>query len=106
MSSGYTDDAKWLYTFDRANQYACMVIRCRLNDPVRLSIGTFEPYNKWIWRFSPDVRENKKSYKNNFKTTLDVENMTSISGFSLFLDSRYRSVPSHPGIIILQILYR
>ena len=81
-ASGYLDEARWLYTFKKVTQYGWDVIFCRLNNPVNLSVDTFNPYNKWIWKFSPDVRDGKKSYKNSFKTKLDVENMTTISGTS------------------------
>jgi hypothetical protein len=84
MSSGYTDDAQWLYTMDRATQYGWYASYCRLNSPVKLSISTFQPVNKWIWRFSPDVREGKKSYQKNFTATLDVELITTRSGEALF----------------------
>jgi hypothetical protein len=83
-SSGYTDDAQWLYTFDRATQYGWYASWCRLNSPVKLSISTFQPVNKWIWRFSPNVREGKKSYRNNFAAALIVELITTRSGTALF----------------------
>jgi len=82
MSSGYTDDARWLYTFPRVEQYGWYSTWAKLNEPVKLSKGTFKPGNKWIWRFLPDVRENRKKYKNAFTATLDAENMTSVSGYA------------------------
>lgn len=81
-SSGYTDEAHWLYTFKKVTQYGWDVFFAHLNNPVNLSVDTFNPYNKWIWKISPDVRNGNKTYKDNFKTKLDVENMTTISGCS------------------------
>lgn len=82
MSSGYTDDARWLYTFPRVEQYGWYSTWAKLYEPVKLSKGTFKPGNKWIWRFLSDVRENRKKYKNAFTATLDAENMTSVSGYA------------------------
>jgi hypothetical protein len=82
MSSGYTDDALWLYTFNRPDQFGWIIFFAHLNSPVKLSVNTFQPVNKWIWKLSPEVREGKKSYKNVFKTNLTVENMITISGCS------------------------
>ena len=83
LSSGYLDEVRWLYTFKKITQYGWLAVDCKLNNPVNLSIGTFAPYNKWIWRFSPDVRAGKKKYKNSFVTTLDVETMASVTTWAI-----------------------
>jgi hypothetical protein len=51
-----------------------------LNEPVKLSRSTIQPIQKWIWRFSPEFRENKQ----NFTTKLEVDKLTSMANVSIF----------------------
>lgn len=74
------DAPAWLYTFTRQTQYGWYAVGCKLNEPVKLARSSFQPIQKWIWRFSPDVREKAK----NFKTTLKVDNLVTQAGSSLF----------------------
>lgn len=68
----------WQYTFTRPEQYGWYAVFCMLKEPVKLSRSTFQPLQKWIWRFSPDLRESKQ----NFNTKLEVDMLTTMAGVS------------------------
>jgi|GEM_PF-1968834 len=70
----------WQYKFTRPTQYGWYAVLCMLNEPVKLSRSTFQPIQKWIWRFSPEFRENKQ----NFTTKLEVDKLTSMANVSIF----------------------
>jgi hypothetical protein len=70
----------WLYQFSAVGQYGWYATNAKLNEPVKLARSTFQPIHKWIWRFSPDAREKIQ----NFETTLSVDNIITLSGYSIF----------------------
>ncbi|MBN1344531.1 MAG: hypothetical protein JXQ73_17710 [Phycisphaerae bacterium] len=53
-------NAHWLYTFKRP---AAQAGAHPLTHPPSLSVGTFQPLNQWIWRLSPQLRQDKTPMK-------------------------------------------
>ena len=89
------DSTSWTYNFRQPGQHwvytAPICFSCRLNsEPPELSRTTFQPKNKWVWRFSPNVREGKNGFDGkqyNFVSKLDVNKYITVTGFCFLGDN-------------------
>lgn len=81
----------WSYEFSAVEQYGWNFVATKLKEPVKLSRSTFQPIHKWIWRFSPNVREKVQ----NFETTLEVGNLTSMSSHGAVFWVPVEAVKTH-----------
>ncbi|MDY0132418.1 MAG: BACON domain-containing carbohydrate-binding protein [Desulforegulaceae bacterium] len=75
-SAEKTNNARWSYEFNKTT-HTVSVGKTEINTPTLLSRSNFQPVNQWIWKFSPDIREEKV---NSFVSEFDVDLIQSVSG--------------------------
>lgn len=68
-SNDRENNAHWLYQFKRCDTIAYFLY-AGLTDPPSLAVNTFQPLNQWIWRMSPELRQNKTPMRVKLKVGL------------------------------------
>jgi len=74
------NNARWDYEFKKTTQ-TVSYYKTEIDAPTLLSRSNFQPVNQWLWKFSPDIREEGV---NSFASKFEVDLVQSESGYMRF----------------------
>ena len=82
-SGDEVNNAKWSYVFPKRSDQINYPWYSGLTAPPILQQSAFQPVNQWIWKFSPEVRDDASNYS--FKSTFSSGIVFSEGGDHLFI---------------------